>query len=125
MTVIQQDIPTSSDDRYYAGETAILEVDVSSQLTPSQFKSAEITFTLSRYNGAVPLVKKTESSPNVTVADKDKQILEVKVTPDETDSLGTPDGRDYNYEIAIEPPSGQNAHVTTGTWTIHDTSISN
>jgi hypothetical protein len=125
MTTIQQDIPPTSDDRYYAGETAIIEVDVTSPLTAAQFNSANITFTLSQYHGAEPLIKKTESSPHVSVTDIDKQILKLKVTPADTDSLGGRDGRDYAYEIAIEAPSGENAHVTAGTWTIYDASVPN
>jgi len=125
MTTTQQDIPPTSADRYYAGETAIIKVDLSTPLTATQFNSVNITFTLSRYSGATPLIEKTESSPHISVTDKDNQILEIKVAPFETDSLGAPGGRDYDYEVAIESPAGQNSHVTTGTWTIHDASVPN
>jgi hypothetical protein len=125
MTIIKQDIPPTSDDRYYAGETAIIELDITSPLTATQFNSANITFTLSEYRGAEPLIKKTESNPHVTVTDINEQIITIKITPAETDTLGGFNGRDYDYEVAIESPAGQNAHVTTGTWTIHDTSIPN
>lgn len=122
MTENKQSIPTGAGDVYLEGQTAIIEDTVTSPMTPSEFNSSDIEFTLAPYAGADPVVHKTDSSPHVNVIDRDNGILEVKVAHHETDGLGMPEGEEYHYEILLRTPTDDRAYVSTGTWTIHSSS---
>lgn len=118
MNINEQRIP-SDDERYFAGNTAKLDVDFSTPLTDGEFLSSEITFTLADQRGEEPLITKTQLDSGITVTDPNDQLVEITVRGNETSGLGEPRGKYYDYEITLRDPSGNVSHVITGPWVIH------
>lgn len=120
MTTTDQNIPNNGDDRYVAGDTAIIEdtiVDDSGD--PKNLSGGAIAFALADYPGGPVHVEKTTSDDDVQITDAANGVVEITLRSDDTASLGSHDGTDYYYEIALEDGNDNQATVTTGTWTIY------
>ena len=119
MTRTNQDIPRSGDERYIAGDTAVLTVTVSVDGGDKDLTDSSASFALSQYPGAEPLVEKDTAGGGVTITNPGGGVVEVAIEPEDTASLGHADGVDYYYELVVQDDEGNVATVTTGTWTIH------
>jgi|APHM01.1.fsa_nt_gi Domain of unknown function (DUF2479). len=118
MTKVNQDIPARG-ERYFAGDTAVVEVTVRQDGSPKDLSNATITFALSRFRGDEPIIEKTLGN-GVTITDALAGVLRIEIEGDETADLGEADGEDYHYEVAVRDNNSATATVTTGTWTIYD-----
>lgn len=120
MTEINENIPTTKKDKYIAGDTALLKVDVTLEDSDGDsLIDTDIMFVLSAKSGGKPIIKKTLNN-GIQITDADAGKFEIEINPEDTESIGKTDGYGYYYEISIEDSNGDIATVTTGTWTIYD-----
>ncbi|MDB9247463.1 hypothetical protein PN419_00380 [Halorubrum ezzemoulense] len=119
MTETDQSLPTERNDEYVAGDTALVELTITnSNGNPKQLGGAEIVFALAEYRGADPLVTKT-TDDGITIVDAENGRVDIRVSGNDTATLGSADGTNYYYEIEVTDDSGDVSTVTTGEWTIY------
>lgn len=120
MTKINQSVPNGGDERYIAGDTAVLDLEVTKDDgSAKDLAGADIKFTLSAYAGADSLVSKNNSNSDINVIDAANGKVEIRVDGDETKGFGDSTGENYYYEIKVRDDTGDINTVTTGTWTIY------
>lgn len=124
MTETEQDIPPDPDDIHVAGDTALIDDTVTKDDgSVKSLSGASVVFGLAHRPGGTPLVEKDDTSSNVTITDASNGELEVRLGPTDTENLGTPDGKDYYYEIEVTDGSGDPSTVTTGAFWIRSDTI--
>jgi hypothetical protein len=119
MTKSNQDLPTQTDDKYIAGDTAVINATIT--LTDSDdtdLSNVSINFVLARYAGDSPIIEKTLSD-GINITDVENGEIAIKIDSSDTDGIGKIDGGDYYYKIKITDSVGDVATVTTGEWTIY------
>lgn len=124
MTRTNQDIPTDYDGRYFAGDSAVLDVTIENDDgSPKDISGADVAFALSEYEGHDPIITK-DTTDGIRIVDVENGRIKVTIESSDTEDLGDADGTDYHYEIVVRDSGGKVATVTTGTWTIYeDTAI--
>lgn len=120
MTEIGQDIPTSNDDRFFAGDTAKLNDTITKDDgSAKDITGATVNFALADYPGDEPHIEKDSSTNDVSITDGLNGEVTVTLNPSDTEDLGDADGIEYHYEIEVTDASSNVGTVTAGTFTIH------
>jgi hypothetical protein len=119
MTETNQHLPTQTDDRYIAGDSAVINATITlTDSNDTNLSNASIRFVLARYAGDSPVVEKTLAD-GITIVDTANGEIAVHIDGADTEGIGERDGGDYYYEIEVTDSTGDVATVTTGTWVIY------
>lgn len=119
MTKANQDIPRNDDERYVAGDPAVISVSVVDDNGDSKnIAGLDVKFGLAEYSGGDPLVTKDETDPDVSKTNPTDGKIEVVIDSEDTAELGSADGTTYYYEITVDGVT-----VTTGDWEIYADTI--
>lgn len=120
MTKTGQDIPTADGDKAIAGDTIVIEDSVdASDGTAKDISGMDISFALADYPGDTPIVTKTDADGGTEITDGTGGTLQVTLDPSDTESLGSPEGQDFHYEIELTDDVEGVSTVTEGTITLH------
>lgn len=113
-----QAIPPSGTGPYIAGDTLIVELQITDDNgDPLNISDADITFTVAPYRGGEAVIKKTDSD-GIDLVDAANGEIEIRINGDDTASLGTADGKTYPYDVVVVDDTGDRHTVTIGEWTI-------
>jgi len=118
MTRSNQNLPVE-DDRYVAGDTAILELTIEKDNgDPKNLNGSDIVFAVAEYPSGNVLIRKTDGD-GIDIVDAENGRVDIRIKSSDTESLGNPNGYQYYYEITVRDNKDEVVTVTTGVWEMY------
>lgn len=119
----RQDIPKRGEPEVAGDTIQIEDTVVDSEGDLKDLSGADIVFGLAAYPGESVIVEKTITGGGVSITDAAGGVLQVTLQPSDTESLGSPDGTEYYYEIEVTDSDSITQTVTTGTITLQSDTV--